>query len=136
MLENYWKKIKFNFSLKLEEVMKKIFLIFCLMLLSFSYATDWNSEAALNRVNTIGSKMLKANNVNYPIEFKVSDEEDVNAYANLKKSAEIEGFSETPYKSLLRLSNNNVYQEILTYQTLIINAKRRNKIFFKKLGIE
>lgn len=61
---------------------------------------------------------------------------DVNAYANLKKSAEIEGFSETPYKSLLRLSNNNVYQEILTYQTLIINAKRRNKIFFKKLGIE
>lgn len=61
---------------------------------------------------------------------------DVNAYAILKQSAEMEGFNETPYKSLIRLSNTNVYQEIVTYQTLIVNAKRRNKIFFKKLGIE
>ncbi|WP_300829887.1 hypothetical protein [uncultured Akkermansia sp.] len=61
---------------------------------------------------------------------------DVNAYAILKQSAEMEGFNETPYKSLIRLSNTNVYQEIITYQTLIVNAKRRNKIFFKKLGIE
>ena len=60
---------------------------------------------------------------------------DVNAYTNLKKSAIYEGFTETPYKSLIRLSNN-VYQEILTYQTLIVNARRRNKAFFKKLGIE
>ncbi len=61
---------------------------------------------------------------------------DVNTYAILKQSAEMEGFNETPYKSLIRLSNTNVYQEIITYQTLIVNAKRRNKIFFKKLGIE
>lgn len=61
---------------------------------------------------------------------------DVNAHAILKQSAEMEGFNETPYKSLIRLSNTNVYQEIITYQTLIVNAKRRNKIFFKKLGIE
>lgn len=60
---------------------------------------------------------------------------DVNAYAVLKKSACIEGFKETPYKSLIRL-NDFAYQEIITYQSLIVNAKRRNKIFFKKLGIE
>lgn len=60
---------------------------------------------------------------------------DVNTYAILKQSAEMEGFNETPYKSLIRLSNTNVYQEIITYQTLIVNAKRRNKIFFDKLGI-
>ena len=65
--------------------MKKILIIFSLMLFSLSYATDWNSESALKRVNTIGAKLLKANNVNYPIEFKVSNEEDVNAYANLDK---------------------------------------------------
>lgn len=61
---------------------------------------------------------------------------DVNAYAILKQHAKMEGFEETPYKSLIRLANTNVYQEIITYQTLIVNAKRRNKIFFKKLGIE
>ena len=62
---------------------------------------------------------------------------DVNAYAMLKKAAEYDGFTETPYKSLIRLNNkNNTYQEIITYQTLIVNAKRRNSIFFKKLGIE
>lgn len=60
---------------------------------------------------------------------------DVNAYNTLKKSATLEGFTETPYKSLMRLTNNT-YQEILTYQILITNAKRRNKAFFKKLGIE
>ena len=60
---------------------------------------------------------------------------DANTYAMLKRNALFENFSETPYKSLMRMSNN-VYQEILTYQTILVNAKRRNKIFFKKLGIE
>lgn len=60
---------------------------------------------------------------------------DANTYAMLKRNALFENFSETPYKSLMRM-NNNVYQEILTYQTILVNAKRRNKIFFKKLGIE
>lgn len=59
---------------------------------------------------------------------------DVNAYSILKTSAVMEGFHETPYNSLIRLSNNT-YQEIITYQTLIVNAKRRNKMFFQKLGI-
>lgn len=60
---------------------------------------------------------------------------DANTYAKLKSDCEMEGFSETPYKSLMRLKGN-VYQEILTYQTILINAKRRNSIFFKKLGVE
>lgn len=60
---------------------------------------------------------------------------DANTYSKLKTDCELEGFSETPYKSLMRM-RGNVYQEILTYQTILINAKRRNKIFFKKLGID
>ena len=75
--------------------MKKIFFIISLMLFNFVYAAvDWNSQAALNRVNTIGTKLLKANNVNYDIEFKVSDEADINAYANINKEIYV-------YKGLL-----------------------------------
>ena len=80
--------------------MKKILLILTLLMFNFAFATDWNSEAALKRVNTIGSKLLKANNVNYPIEFKVSNEEDVNAYANLDKEIYV-------YKGLLKFVDND-----------------------------
>ena len=67
--------------------MKKIFVMFAIMFLSVgvSFAENWNSEAALKRVNTIGNSILKANGVNQNIEFKVSDEADINAYANLNK---------------------------------------------------
>ena len=58
-----------------------------------------------------------------------------NTYSMLKKNSKLEGFKETPYKSLMRMVDS-VYIEILTYQTILINAKRRNKVFFKKLGIE
>ncbi len=61
---------------------------------------------------------------------------DVNAYEHIKENATtIDGFFETPYKSLMRLTNN-VHQEIITYQSLIVNAKRRNTILFKNLGID
>ena len=60
---------------------------------------------------------------------------DANTYSMLKKNSKLEGFKETPYKSLMRMVDS-VYIEILTYQTILINAKRRNKVFFKKLGIE
>lgn len=60
---------------------------------------------------------------------------DANTYSTLKNNAKFEGFDETPYKSMMRM-RGGVYQEILTYQTILVNAKRRNKIFFKKLGIE
>lgn len=61
---------------------------------------------------------------------------DTNAYVKLKESAIMEGFKETPYRSLLRMTDGNVVQEILTYQVLLVNAKRRNTIFFKRLGIQ
>ena len=60
---------------------------------------------------------------------------DANAYTSLKPRAGLAGFSETPYNSMMRMANN-VYIEIIPYQTILTNAQRRNKIFFKKLGIE
>lgn len=60
---------------------------------------------------------------------------DTNTYSEMAEDAGMEGFRETPYKSLMRMTEDNVYQEILTYKTLLSNAKRRNAIFFKKLGI-
>lgn len=60
---------------------------------------------------------------------------DSNAFNKLKNDLiDYEHFKETPYNSLINLSDTLV-QEILTYQTLLVNAKRRNKIFFDKLGI-
>ena len=89
--------------------MKKILFVVCAMLFNLAFAaTDWNSEAALKRVNTIGSKLLKANNVNYPIEFKVSNEEDVNAYANLNKEIYV-------YKGLLEFVDNDEGVESETF---------------------
>lgn len=81
--------------------MKK-FLISLLVLLTLSAtaATNWDSSSALKRVNTIGTKILNANNVNYPIEFKVSNEEDINAYANINKEVYV-------YKGLLEYVDNN-----------------------------
>ena len=65
--------------------MKKIILILSILFINFCLAEDWDSTAALNKVNTIGQNILKANNINYPIQFKVSSQADVNAYANLDK---------------------------------------------------
>lgn len=61
---------------------------------------------------------------------------DAATYAKFKEDAIEEGFKETPYQSLMRMTGENVYQEILTYQTILLNAKRRNLVFFKKLGLE
>ena len=65
--------------------MKKIIFALFMMLSSLALATDWDSTAALKRVNTIGTKILKANNINHSIEFKVSAEDTINAYANIDK---------------------------------------------------
>ena len=81
--------------------MKKLLILATMLMFNICYAaTDWNSETALKRVNTIGSKLLKANNVNYPIEFKVSEEEDINAYANIDKEIYV-------YKGLLEYVDND-----------------------------
>ena len=60
---------------------------------------------------------------------------DENAFAAIKEDAKLEGFAETPFHTLFR-TVNNATQEILTYNSMLANAKRRNFIFFKKLGIE
>lgn len=81
--------------------MKKILLTFLILFLNSCLAvTDWNSTQALNRVNAIGTKILKANNVNYPITFKVSDTQDVNAYANINKEIYV-------YRGLLEYVSND-----------------------------
>lgn len=48
-------------------------------------ATDWDSAASLKRVNTIGTKLLTANKLPSNIEFKVSDEDTINAYTNINQ---------------------------------------------------
>lgn len=61
---------------------------------------------------------------------------DDNAYQSMKDELiNFESFHETPYESLVNM-NNNIYQEILTYNDILRNAKRRNKIFFDKLGLK
>ena len=69
-------------------------------MINFSFAQDWDSTSALNRVNTIGQKILKANNINYPIRFKVSNKADINAYANINKEIYV-------YKGLLEYTNDD-----------------------------
>ncbi|GBF23024.1 peptidase M48, partial [Candidatus Gastranaerophilus sp. (ex Termes propinquus)] len=68
--------------------MKKILLAAIALLIgtcaSFA-STNWDSSAALSRVNTIGNNILKANNLPSGIVFKVSDEDHINAYANIGK---------------------------------------------------
>ena len=82
--------------------MKKILAILGLvtMFSSAVFAEDWDSAAAVKRVNTIGTKMLTANNIQQQIEFKVSDQEDINAYANLEKEIYV-------YKGLLQYVDND-----------------------------
>lgn len=70
--------------------MKKILSLFAVLIFFVTTAraattTDWDSEASLKRVNTIGSKLLKANGLPTQVVFKVSDDESINAYANLEK---------------------------------------------------
>ncbi|MCR5265633.1 MAG: M48 family metallopeptidase [Cyanobacteria bacterium RUI128] len=62
--------------------------------------TNWDSAAALNRVNTIGNKIVKANGIGQAITFKVSDQADVNAYANINKEVYV-------YRGLLEYVTND-----------------------------
>ena len=82
----------------MKKILLTIFLIFILPLTVI--AEDWNSEAALKRVNTIGTKLLQTNGVQQEIEFKISEEEDVNAYANINKEVYV-------YKGLLEYVTND-----------------------------
>ena len=81
--------------------------------------------------NDIGQSIRT--NSNIPIFFYLVIDE--NAYGAIQDDAKMEGFAETPFYSLFRTVNNTT-QEILSYGSMLNNAKRRNYIFFKKLGIE
>lgn len=83
--------------------MKKIALLLISMLFfatSALAAENWDSNAALKRVNTVGTKLIQANGVKQTIEFKVSDKEDVNAYANINKEVYV-------FKGLLQYVSND-----------------------------
>lgn len=73
--------------------MKKILILFISFLvfsMTSSFATtNWDSEASLNRVNKIGQKIMQANGLPTQITFKVSETEDINAYANIEKEVYI-----------------------------------------------
>lgn len=83
--------------------MKKILLTILMVLVcgtSVFAAENWNSEAAINRVNTIGKKLIVSNGIGQAITFKVSDQADVNAYANINKEVYV-------YRGLLEYVNND-----------------------------
>lgn len=63
-------------------------------------STNWNEEASLKRVNTIGTKILQANSLPEGITFKVSDDESINAYANINKEVYV-------YRGLLEYVSND-----------------------------
>jgi predicted Zn-dependent protease len=88
-----------------EKYMKKILSVFTAMILfaacaSNAATTQWDSAAALKRVNTIGSKILTASKLPSGITFKVSAEDHVNAYANIDKEVYV-------YKGLLEFVEND-----------------------------
>jgi len=83
------------------------------------------------KVNEAG-KIIRTNKT-VPLHFYYVVDE--NAYEAILEDAKMENFGETPFHSLYRTVNNTT-QEILTYDSMLINAKRRNQIFFTKLGIQ
>ena len=62
--------------------------------------TNWDSDAQLKRVNTIGQKILQANKLPSGITFKISEEDHINAYANIDKEIYV-------YKGLLQFVEND-----------------------------
>lgn len=61
---------------------------------------------------------------------------DENAYSSLKEDLlGTHQYTETPYNSIA-WADTFTHKEIMTYNTMLINARRRNKIFFIKSGLE
>lgn len=98
-------------------------------------------EQSNNQINGIRDGLLKDDHggsiprqPNTPIfHYFVCDEK---AYNTLKDELikNNMGFVLTPYNSVCS-SNNATYREVFSYRTMLINAKRRNYAFFKRLGI-
>ncbi len=72
--------------------------------------TNWDADASLKRVNTIGTKLMTASKLPSGITFKVSAEEDINAYANLNKEVYV-------YKGLLQyVSDDNELAAVIAHE--------------------
>ena len=91
----------------MKKILSFIILFTCIFFVNTAYSADngttstnWDSAAALSRVNTIGTKILTANKLPSGIVFKVSNEEDINAYANIEKEIYV-------YKGLLQYVQND-----------------------------
>jgi predicted Zn-dependent protease len=84
--------------------MKKFLAVIVSFILSASVAfaatTNWNSAAQMKRINNIGTKIIKANKLPAGIAFKLSEEDHVNAYANIDKEVYV-------YKGLLQFVQND-----------------------------
>lgn len=60
---------------------------------------------------------------------------DEPTYVNLKrKLIKGHGYLESPFNTLYS-TTTNIHSEIITYNTILKNAKRRNRILFSKLGL-
>lgn len=92
--------------------MRKILLsLFILLICPNVMAENWDSAAALKRVNTIGNKLLQANGVKQPVQFRVSNDEDMNAYANGQKEIYV-------FKGLLlNVTNNEELAGVIAHET-------------------
>ena len=118
-----------------------LFCVLCSELKRPDRVVSYNDFGTQMREQTLGIRTgrLKSDigqnirtNENVPIYFYYVIEE--NAYGAIKDDAKMKGFAETPFHSLFRTVNNTT-QEIMTYVSMLNNA-RRNYIFFKKLGLE
>lgn len=75
-----------------------------------SSTVNWDSAASLARVNKIGSKILTDNKLPQYIVFKVSDNEEANAYANFDKEIYV-------YRGLLdKVQNDDELAAIIAHE--------------------
>lgn len=92
---------------------------------AFATTTSWNSETNLKRVNAIGTKILSANKLPQNITFKVSENEEANAYANLDKEVYI-------YQGLLnKVENDDELAGVISHEVgHIVNSHLVKQGFF------
>ncbi|MBR1908328.1 M48 family metallopeptidase [bacterium] len=82
----------------MKKILSILFLVFTFISVQYSAfadtktgtsSTNWDSKASLERVNRIGNVLLTKNNLPQGITFTVSDEDDVNAYADINKEVHV-----------------------------------------------
>lgn len=82
-------------------IRKILTIVFMLFITTGAFGVEnWDSQSAIERVNTIGNKIISANGIKANVEFKVANEDAMNAYANLNKEVYV-------YKGLLENVTND-----------------------------